>query len=66
MKARDRIRRRDRHTHTVATGKTEWGSFWTVFLKAGNITVEGPYYDDGTDTILTITGGMGRYIGADG
>src|SRR5579859_7179285 len=53
-------------TRTVATGKTEWECFWTVQLKAGNITVEGPYYDDGTDTILTITGGTGRYIGADG
>ena len=30
------------------------------------ITVEGPYYDDGTDTTLTITGGTGRYTGAEG
>ncbi|MGH2493203.1 MAG: allene oxide cyclase family protein [Ktedonobacteraceae bacterium] len=53
-------------TRTVATGKTEWECFWTVFLSGGNITVEGPYYDDGTDTTLTITGGTGRYVGADG
>ena len=53
-------------TRTVATGKTEWECFWSVFLKGGNITVEGPYYDDGTDTILTITGGTGRYVEAQG
>src|SRR5436309_9862616 len=27
-------------TRTVATGKTEWECFWTVFLSGGNITVE--------------------------
>lgn len=53
-------------TRTVATGKTEWECFWTVFLSNGNITVEGPYYDDGTDTVLTITGGTGRYVEARG
>ncbi len=53
-------------TRTVATGKTEWECFWTVFLGGGNITVEGPYYDDGTDTILTITGGTGVYVEAHG
>ncbi len=51
---------------TVATGKTEWECFWTVLLSQGQITVEGPYYDDGTDTILTITGGTGVYLGAQG
>ena len=53
-------------TRTVATGKTEWECFWTVLLKGGSITVEGPFYDDGTDTILTITGGTGRYVEAHG
>lgn len=53
-------------TRTVATGKTEWECFWTVFLSGGNITVEGPYYDDGTDTTLTITGGTGVYVEAHG
>jgi allene oxide cyclase len=53
-------------TRTVATGKTEWECFWTVFLSGGNITVEGPYYDDGTDTTLTITGGTGVYVEARG
>lgn len=53
-------------TRTVATGKTEWECFWTVFLDGGNITVEGPYFDDGTDSTLTITGGTGIYSGAHG
>jgi allene oxide cyclase len=51
---------------TVATGKTEWECFWTVFLAQGQITVEGPYYDDGTDTTLAVTGGTGGFIGAQG
>ena len=38
-----------------------WECFWTVFLPAGQITVEGPYYDNGTDSLLAITGGTGSY-----
>ena len=53
-------------TRTVATGKTEWECFWTVVLKQGQITVEGPYYDDGTDTTLAITGGTGDFVEAHG
>jgi hypothetical protein len=51
---------------TVATGKTEWECAWTTFLPGGQITVEGPYYDDGTDTTLAVTGGTGQYTGAQG
>jgi hypothetical protein len=51
---------------TVATGKTEWECTWTTMLPGGHITVEGPYYDDGTNTTLAITGGTGRYTGAEG
>jgi allene oxide cyclase len=51
---------------TVATGKTEWECTWTTLLPGGHLTVEGPYYDDGTNTTLTITGGTGRYTGAHG
>jgi hypothetical protein len=51
---------------TVATGKTEWECGWTTLLPGGHITVEGPYYDDGTDTTLAITGGTGIYAGAGG
>jgi hypothetical protein len=51
---------------TVATGKTEWECAWTTLLPGGDITVEGPYYDDGTDTTLAVTGGTGIYTGAMG
>jgi hypothetical protein len=51
---------------TVATGKTEWECAWTTLLTGGHITVEGPFYDDGTDTTLAITGGTGQYAGAEG
>jgi allene oxide cyclase len=53
-------------TRTVATGKTEWECFWTTFLAQGQITVEGPFFDDGTDTTLTITGGTGVFVEAHG
>jgi allene oxide cyclase len=53
-------------TRTVATGQTEWECFWTTFLAKGQITVEGPFFDDGTDTTLTITGGTGVYLEAHG
>src|SRR5215471_829077 len=51
---------------TVATGKTEWECAWTTLLPGGDITVEGPFYDDGTDTTLAVTGGTGIYTGAQG
>jgi len=54
-------------TRTVAKGKnTEWECFWTVILNQGQITVEGPYYDNGTDTTLAITGGTGAFVKAQG
>ena len=53
-------------TRTVATGQTEWECFWTTFLAKGQITVEGPFFDDGTDTTLTITGGTGAFVEAHG
>jgi len=51
---------------TAATGKTEWECTWTTLLPGGHLTVEGPFFDDGTNTRLAITGGTGRYAGADG
>src|SRR6516165_7455994 len=51
---------------TVATGKTEWECTWTTLLAGGDIAVQGPYRDDGTDTTLAITGGTGSYTGAQG
>ncbi len=43
-----------------------WECFWTVFLQDGQITVEGPYYDNGNDSMLAITGGTGAYQQARG
>jgi len=51
---------------TVATGKTEWECAWTTLLPGGDLVVQGPYYDDGTNTTLAITGGTGKYTGAQG
>ena len=34
---------------------------WTTFLPGGQITVEGPYYDSGADSMLSILGGTGIY-----
>jgi len=48
---------------TVA-GKS-WECFWTLVLKAGQITVEGPFLDSG-DSLLAVTGGTGKYAGARG
>ncbi|MFZ1994228.1 MAG: dirigent protein [Solirubrobacteraceae bacterium] len=42
-----------------------WECLWTTFLKGGQITVQGPYYDT-HNSELTITGGTGAYKGAGG
>src|ERR1700685_3221820 len=42
-----------------------WECFWTLTLKAGQITVEGPFMDAG-DSLMTVTGGTGKYAGARG
>jgi allene oxide cyclase len=42
-----------------------WECFWTLTLKAGQITVEGPFMDTG-DSLMTVTGGTGKYAGAKG
>lgn len=52
--------------HTVVTGRTEWECSFTTMLAAGNITVEGEFFDDGTDSALAITGGTGTFAGAAG
>jgi hypothetical protein len=48
----------------TVVGKS-WECFWTVVLPAGQITVEGPYYDT-ADSMLAITGGTGAYRDAHG
>jgi hypothetical protein len=42
-----------------------WECFWTLTLKTGQITVEGPFLDEG-DSLLIVTGGTGKYAGAKG
>ncbi|RDH78285.1 Allene oxide cyclase [Mycolicibacterium moriokaense] len=42
-----------------------WECFWTLTLAAGQITVQGPFYDSG-DSVLAITGGTGAYANAQG
>jgi len=44
-----------------------WECNWTTFLDGGQITVEGPYYDNPKhDSLLAITGGTGIYMEAQG
>lgn len=42
-----------------------WECLWTTFLPAGQITVQGPFYDT-RDSVLSITGGTGAYRHARG
>jgi hypothetical protein len=37
-----------------------WECLWTTFLHAGQITVQGPFYDT-RNSVLSITGGTGAY-----
>jgi len=48
----------------TVVGKS-WECFWTLTLKSGQITVEGPFMDTG-DSLLAVTGGTGKYAGAKG
>jgi len=52
------------HCVRVVVGKS-WECFWSLLLPAGQITVEGPFYD-AADSTLTVTGGTGAYRGAHG
>ena len=47
----------------VTTGA--WECLWTTFLRHGQITVQGPYYDT-HNSVLSITGGTGAYRNARG
>lgn len=42
-----------------------WECLWTTFLKGGQITVQGPYYDH-HNSVLSITGGTRAYRTARG
>jgi len=48
----------------VIAGKS-WECFWTLTLKDGQITIEGPFFDGG-DSLMAVTGGTGKYAGARG
>lgn len=42
-----------------------WECWWTLALRDGQITVQGPFLDKG-DSVLAITGGTGKYASARG
>jgi allene oxide cyclase len=48
----------------ITPGKS-WECIWTLILKTGLITVEGPFMDEG-DSLFVVTGGTGDYSGAKG
>jgi allene oxide cyclase len=48
----------------TVVGKS-WECFWTTTLKGGQITIEGPFMDEG-DSLFAVTGGTGKYAGAKG
>jgi allene oxide cyclase len=49
----------------IFPAEKSWECFWTTFLAHGQITVEGPFYDN-KNSVLAITGGTGAYRGARG
>ena len=48
----------------VLAGKS-YECHWTLVVQGGQITVDGPFHDDG-DSLLAITGGTGIFSGASG
>ncbi|MGB5102070.1 MAG: allene oxide cyclase family protein [Steroidobacteraceae bacterium] len=42
-----------------------WECWWTLWLKDGQVTVQGPFLDKG-DSVLAITGGTGKYASSRG
>jgi Allene oxide cyclase len=44
----------------IAPKQGIWECLWTTFLKGGQITVQGPFYDT-RNSVLSITGGTGAY-----
>jgi allene oxide cyclase len=49
----------------IAPARGIWECLWTTFLKGGQITVQGPFYDT-RNSVLSITGGTGVYRSARG
>jgi allene oxide cyclase len=44
----------------IAPAQGIWECLWTTFLKAGQITVQGPFYDT-RNSVISITGGTRAY-----
>jgi allene oxide cyclase len=49
----------------IAPDQKIWECLWTTFVDGGQITVQGPYYDN-RNSVLSITGGTGAYRDARG
>jgi allene oxide cyclase len=49
----------------VAPEQKIWECLWTTFVDGGQITVQGPFYDN-RNSVLSITGGTGDYRTARG
>src|SRR4051794_2900763 len=50
----------------ASASQGRWECMWTTFLGGGQITVEGPFIDSKTTTVLAITGGTGSFRNARG
>jgi allene oxide cyclase len=50
--------------HVVGEGR--WECAWTTFLGGGQITVEGPFFDFKSNSVLAVTGGTGTFRNARG
>jgi len=57
---------RDEGQCTRTNPGVAWECSWTTILAKGSLTVQGPFYDDGRDSVLAITGGTGSYQNARG
>jgi hypothetical protein len=49
----------------IAPKQGIWECLWTTFLKGGQLTVQGPFYD-ARNSVMSITGGTGAYRTARG
>ncbi len=57
---------RDEGQCTRTNPGLSWECSWTTILASGSIVVQGPFTDDGADSVLAITGGTGAYRNARG
>lgn len=49
----------------ISPAEHSWECAWTTFLAGGQLTVQGPYYDN-KNSVLSITGGTGEFSDARG